>query len=234
MCWQSFPIAANLKVRLCPSAPLEGGLVSSHCSKSPKCGVSLPFMTEFNLNQEIHLNARPLSSRTAASRWNNAQLWHQKSRFILRRPGHSDMPNLCQAGQRVLTELDNRLDEKTCHRPAEVMSSLLTTDQSVKALSMQGASLQTVSLIDICRTSRSSSRVWVYETLRQPEIMLDLAGRWLRLLFEQRILRLTSKCKKHLEPLATSSLCVWLACLLASHFLSLFLICSACHLSVGL
>lgn len=175
MCWQSFPIDANLKVRLCPSAPLEDGLVPSHCSKSPKCGVSLPFMAGFNLNQEIHLNAWPPSSRTAASRWNNARPWHQKSSFMLRRPGHSDILNLLQAGQRVPTALDNHVDVKTCHRPAEVMSSLLTMGQSAKAPSMQGASLQTVSVVDICRTSRSSSHIWVYETLRHPEIILYLA-----------------------------------------------------------
>lgn len=81
---QYFPTAANLKVSLCPSVAMEDGLVPSQCSKSLKCGVPLPLITEFNSKQEVHLNTWPHSSRDGASEWSNAQMWPQKSIFILR------------------------------------------------------------------------------------------------------------------------------------------------------
>lgn len=79
--------------------------------------------------------------------------------FIVKRPGPSGILNLLQASQRVAAELDTCLNVKTCQRPTKMMSSLLTVDQSAKAPSVQGVSLQTLSLIDISRTSRSSAHI---------------------------------------------------------------------------
>lgn len=101
-----------------------------------------------------------------------------KAKFHTQRPGHSDIVSL-QVNQRVATEPGSHLDADNryfcCDRYAKVIASLLTIDQSAKTPSMQGASSQTVSPIDICRAWSSSSHIWVYETPRCAEIRMDLA-----------------------------------------------------------
>lgn len=192
---QVFPHCCQFKGELMSFCTPGVWVGSKPFSKSPQCGVSLPLITEFNFNQEIFLNTWTHFSRDAASKWSNALMWPQKSSFILRGQVILTFSICCR---QVKEQLQNWavIWMLICDRYAKVMSSLLTMDQSAEAPSMQGASLQTVSPIDIFRTSRSSSHIWVYETPRHAEIRMDLAERQLRLLFWKRISRLTCKCQR--------------------------------------